>query len=162
MALPLLALGAIGAVGGMASSAIQGGFNLYSQYKQNQFNAQQAQIDREFQSLEAQKNRDWQEQMSNTAYQRGVADMEKAGINPAMAMANGGATTPSGATASGSRASGSATSISQPNLLNTAIISSYLKENRYEVMKQAYNLMASNTAYSGKMLEKQINELASL
>lgn len=54
-----------------------------------------------FNSREAQKSRDWQEKMSNTAYQRAVADMRAAGFNPALAFSQGGATTPAGSTASG-------------------------------------------------------------
>lgn len=53
----------------------------------------------EFSAAEAQKQRDWEEQMSNTAYQRQVADMRAAGINPAMAMNGSGASTPSGSSA---------------------------------------------------------------
>lgn len=48
---------------------------------------------------EAGKQRKWQEQMSNTSYQRARADMEAAGINPLMAVNNGGAGTPGGAMA---------------------------------------------------------------
>lgn len=48
---------------------------------------------------EAARNRNWQAQMSNTSWQRAVADMEKAGINPALAYSQGGASTPGGATA---------------------------------------------------------------
>ncbi|UPW41619.1 DNA pilot protein [Peromfec virus RodF8_38] len=55
-----------------------------------------------FNALEAQKSRDWQEYMSNTSYQRAVQDMQKAGINPILAYSNGGASTPSGSTASAS------------------------------------------------------------
>lgn len=122
----------------------------------NQFNAE-----------EAQKQRDWEQQMSDTAYQRQVADMRAAGVNPAMAMGSSqGASTPSGSAATA--ASGSGSSLSFSDLMSLIMLplqkklmqsqaQMYSDQGRAALMNAGANVRNAGTQEKGLGLkEKEI------
>ncbi len=67
----------------------------------------------------ANRQMDFQERMSNTAYQRAMNDMRKAGINPIMVSKLGGASTPTGAMAKTPSMDNMGSNVMQ-NMLRTA------------------------------------------
>lgn len=71
-------------LGGIGGSLLGGLFGNSAQAAANRTNIQLQQ-----------KQLDWEERMANSAYQRATTDMKAAGINPMLAVSQGGATTPS-------------------------------------------------------------------
>lgn len=85
--------------------SIVGSALTYSGTKQtNELNQKLAREQTEFQKASTQEQMDFQERMSNTAYQRMRKDLEQAGFNPMLAVNQGGASTPQGSSAIGARA----------------------------------------------------------
>lgn len=87
-------------------------FNRNEARIQREFEADQAQINRDWQTnanrvamdfsaQQAQAQRDWESQMSSSAISRQYEDLKNTGLNPILAAQFMGASTPSGASASG-------------------------------------------------------------
>lgn len=71
--------------GSVIGAGLSGGLGMLGQSSANRANRE-----------EADKNRAWQERLSNTSYQRSMADMKAAGLNPMLAFMKGGASSPTG------------------------------------------------------------------
>lgn len=88
----------------MLGSLIGGAMSLIGGQRANTANAKEAARNREFQDAQSARQMAFQERMSNTAHQRQMKDLKSAGLNPILAVARSGASSPGGASGSGSQA----------------------------------------------------------
>lgn len=139
---------------------MQMGYNTLGAIQQGIYNAIERNAAMNFNSAEALKDREFQERMSSTAYQRAVEDMRKAGLNPILAYANGGASTPGG---SGATITGASMGMPSASALGVSTMSGNVPNSYYshsEAQSQWYQLAEAvgsqmSTSYSSP---KQLTE----
>lgn len=145
----------------------QMGYNTLQAIMQGVYNHIENSVAMSYNSAEALANREWQEHMSSTAYQRAVEDMKKAGLNPILAFANGGASTPGGSagTISGASmglASSSALGVSRSGgfVPNAYSSSSWSKSDWYNAA-ESWQQMLSETHMTPYGLQKALTNVGS-
>lgn len=107
-------------------------------------------VAQDFSASEAQKQRDWNTEMSNTAYQRQVEDMKAAGLNPAMMYAGSGSTPGSVQGSSGSSAAKSAKTSIKEIKSKAALVA------LAEGLASKYTNSAKKAANAGRSVSKAI------
>lgn len=115
-------------------AAFGAGLSKIGQDAANAENAEQAQL-----------NRDFQERMSNTSYQRARADLEAAGFNPMLAVSQGGASSPSGSSAAAMQNTLSGAAQSTSLIPNSLIQAAQIKNIQADTQKKLTETDAAKT-----------------
>lgn len=132
----------------------------------NEFTAGESALARQFSHDEAQEQMRFQKRMSDTEWQRGVADMQAAGLNPALAYGQGGASAMQGA--AGSPSSGSSVSPGAASSLSEIIQLAQLPA-QIDLLKSQARLANSNanktdkeTSWIDDINNSRVREIASI
>lgn len=135
-----------GAIIGAAISAVAA---LASAVSNRKYQRKTMQVQNTFNSEEAQKAREWNMEADSTKYQRQVADMQAAGVNPALAM-SGGVTTQATSNATASSGSGLQGGLDLSSVMQMAVAMSQLKLQKKLIDSQSNK----NNAEAGKIKEE--------
>lgn len=111
-----------------------------------------------FNALEAQKQRDWEQYLSNTSFSRAKSDLLNAGLNPYMLYGQGGASSPVGSTAHSANAVGSNSSGSQFSSLLTSLLGNAISLANANLRSETYKEMSELKNKTARdMLDLRLN-----
>lgn len=126
-------------MGDFVGSVVGPVLDFFGQRETNAANVRMNAEANQMSQANAREQMEFQREMSNTAYQRAMADMKSAGLNPMLAYQQGGATSPSGA-------AGSATAAKVENALGKAVGSAYEARRLRKDLEQSDSSIRLNKA----------------